>query len=751
MKKTLVAIRNFLILNVMVLIPFVGLVLWHYPEQLFLFIETPEQLSVGIGSMVADEEGNAVPIIARSVGCSAGVKGVPSARVYMAQPNDEKHFCYRFVGGGRELNIRHAILVRHLVVRQDMSGADFCRDYKGGGDGVGISSDGGDGCIVSKAGNDGMILPKDAAKWGFPRLTFELVTPNMRLCLIGLELCMAFLALGGMLVRKRSSVRSNLATSMLLAAIGGCVAFLVLPLQTFLSNQSAFPFSTSAVICSGACYAVVLFVVLFCMLFGSSLVLDRLVMACFVGVLVFEYLQTGILSASYPSMNGDILFYRNSTGLIVRDYVLLGLLVTVPLLTCKFIKEYLHWIALGVFVMFAVSLLDVRPAQGEFSSAVRSSWTNSVEEVFSSIRFSPKRNIIVLVPDTVQGDVAVDVVKRNPEIAARFSGFTAFVNNIGMHEFTAYGLPGLLTGKYYNGIESLDDAYIVRATGPGSLVADYATKGWPCYVYAHFGVGMFTNRLKDGDGKAKTTKVQIDDALLVRQNGTPYLNLFDIIMFRLAPFGMKERVNAKNTIGLGSSHDFVLESSLYPVVETAPTDETLDATFHLYHSNGLHTPIMYDRNGNQAHCGQTYEAMREQAYFVMNSIGHLCDVLRERNLFDQTMIVIAADHGSGVSNGKVMDGDEISGRLIPILWVKPFGATGGITFDDTPTSHSKIRDMIELAMERNLQESEIAKALKVENRLWRQFANDKIIDYRVDAYGKVKIETFSKKEMECRK
>lgn len=59
--------------------------------------------------------------------------------------------------------------------------------------------------------------------------------------------------------------------------------------------------------------------------------------------------------------------------------------------------------------------------------------------------------------------------------------------------------------------------------------------------------------------------------------------------------------------------------------------------------------------------------------------------------------------------------------------------------------------MIESAMERNLQVSEIAQALKIENRLWRQFADDKIIDYTVDARGKVKIETFSKREMECPK
>jgi hypothetical protein len=159
---------------------------------------------------------------------------------------------------------------------------------------------------------------------------------------------------------------------------------------------------------------------------------------------------------------------------------------------------------------------------------------------------------------------------------------------------------------------------------------------------------------------------------------------------------------------------------------------------------------MFDRNGNQAHCDQTYEAMREQAFFIMKSIGHLSNVLRERNLFDQTMIVIAADHGSGVSNGKVMDGDEISGRLMPVLWVKPFGAMGDISFNDTPTSHSKIRDMIEMAMERELRITEVAQALKVEDRLWRQFMNDKIIDYTVDAGGKVKIETFSKKDMECR-
>lgn len=749
MKKTALILRNFLILNVMVLIPFVGLVLWHHPEQLFLFVETPVPLSIGIGTMVSDENGSMTPLFSRSVGCAVGLRDVPSAQVYMTQPNDDSRLCYRFTGEAGSFTVRHAILIKHLFLRQDMTGNDFCRDYRGMA-GVTFSTDGNGGCVISKGKDAGTIGPRDEAHWGKPRLTFAALTPNMRLCLIGLEFGVLLLSSLGILLKRRYSVSSNLGLSALLAAIFGCTVFLVLPLQTFLANQSAFPCATSDVIQSGAVHAMMLFILIFCMLFGSSLVLDRILMAVVVGVLIFEYLQTGILSASYPSMNGDILFYRNSTGLIVRDYVLLGVLIMSPLAAYRYVKGYLHWIALAIFLLFAVSLFDVRPAKDEVYGGIPTAWTNTVEEVFASARFSPKRNVMLLVPDTLQSDVAVDVVAHNPDIARKFSGFTAFVNNIGMHEFTAYGMPGLLRGEYYDGIEPLD-TYIARATGKGSIVTDYAAQGWPCYVYAHFGVGMFTNRIKDGEGKFKTAKVQIDNALLVRQNGTPYLNLFDIIMFRLAPFGMKERVNAKNTIGLGSSHDFFLESSLYPVVETAPTDETLEATFHLYHSNGLHTPIMYDRNGNQAHCAQTYEAMREQAIFVMNRIGHLCDILRERNLFDQTMIVIAADHGSGVSAGKVMDGDEISGRLIPILWVKPFGARGEIAFNAVATSHSKIRDMVESAMERNLQASEIAQELQVENRLWRQFANDEVVDYMVDARGKVKIETFSKKEMKCRK
>jgi hypothetical protein len=58
--------------------------------------------------------------------------------------------------------------------------------------------------------------------------------------------------------------------------------------------------------------------------------------------------------------------------------------------------------------------------------------------------------------------------------------------------------------------------------------------------------------------------------------------------------------------------------------------------------------------------------------------------------------------------------------------------------------------MIEKAMQRDLRITEVAQALKVDDRLWRQFMDDNILDYTVDAGGKVKIETFSKKDMECR-
>ena len=743
MKKALIIIRNFLILNALVLIPFVGLVLWHHPEQLFLFIETPSPLSIGIGTMVPSGDGGAEPLFSRSVGCAVGVSGVPSAQVFMAQPNDASHFCYRFTGEKGSFTIRHAILIRHLFVRQDLSGDGFYLNYVGV-DGVNLSRDGQGGCVVSKGEDVGLMLPKGDVAWSRTRLTFDLLTPNMRMCLWGFEFGILLLSFLGTLLKKKHSIRANFGLSALLAAICGAVVFFVLPLQTYLSNQSLFPCSTGNVVSSGAIYAVILFCLSFLMFFGSSFVLDRLAMALFVGVLVFEYLQTGILSASYPSMNGDILFYRNSIGLIVRDYVLLLVLTVLPLVGYRYIKDCLHWIALAVFVLFATSLFDVRPSQGETCADIKTTWTNSVDEVFASARFSPKRNVVVLIPDTVQGDVAVEVIKHDPEIAKKFSGFLAFVNNIGMHEFTIFGLPGLLTGKYYDGRSLLDD-YIVAATTDGSFVADYDLYNWPCYVYAHFGLGMFTNRLKD-QSKCKQEKVCVCDAFLVRQKGTPYLNLFDILTFRLAPFGMKERVNAKNVIGLGTAHDFFLESALYPMVGRIPINDSFDGTLHVYHSNGLHTPIMFDRNGNQTSCAQTYEAMLEQAYFVMSSIGKLCDVLRKRNLYDQTLIVVAADHGSGVSDGCVMGGDSFPGRIIPILWVKPFGADGEIQLCNVPTSHSKLRDLIDISREKDLSSKEIADVLKSDSRLWRRFRPGEITDYVIDAMGKALIRRLAAKE-----
>ena len=83
------------------------------------------------------------------------------------------------------------------------------------------------------------------------------------------------------------------------------------------------------------------------------------------------------------------------------------------------------------------------------------------------------------------------------------------------------------------------------------------------------------------------------------------------------------------------------------------------------------------------------------------------DSLRAKNVYDNSMIVIAADHGILYDAKSAM------------LWVKPFGAKGAYSTNCAPTSHSQIAWMLKDSVEHDLNMAQIVELLSQKRRLLR--------------------------------
>ena len=471
---------------------------------------------------------------------------------------------------------------------------------------------------------------------------------------------------------------ANVAIAVSLAAFV-CV---VLPVQTYMANASLFVFTVGRL----AFELVILFVAtaaaVWLLLATVGRFLGGFLQAFLVAGILCAYLESGILSAGLPELNGGFLpalavRSRAIFDLSVWAIVLVGFLATV-----RWTRAWLHWVALALLAIALSSFFDVRreqaPASAETAEGGLSSGFEWQRDVIENFRYSPKRNVLVFILDSMPGTRSYDFVASDPVIAGKFAGFTAFTNNVGMADCTKFGLPGLMTGRYFEpGVTSLAD-YPMTIFGEESFIMPYVRRGAEVfftndllpYGYAN---GPIAKRLPV-KGKQKHGWA----ALLLRSRDVPYLSLFDTVVFRLSPYCAKapilySKIRHDPMMGRDESV-FWYEHVMFPTLGRAPLSES-PTTLGVFHSRGSHPPLLFDPDGKPYPHPKVDPGFADELVSTpLRHLSRLLDVLRERGLYDSSLIVVASDHGMHLV--PCAPGHQPSESAI--LWVKPEGGEGDV-------------------------------------------------------------------------
>jgi phosphoglycerol transferase MdoB-like AlkP superfamily enzyme len=126
-------------------------------------------------------------------------------------------------------------------------------------------------------------------------------------------------------------------------------------------------------------------------------------------------------------------------------------------------------------------------------------------------------------------------------------------------------------------------------------------------------------------------------------------------------------------------------------------------TFKFIHIFTTHSPFFLDEECVQITKEEYEERGRartilEQSICAMTQVLGILDRLREFGILDETLVILAADHGSPVNlvageNGEIEEMKEIKGaripgfaKVLPLLLVKPIGAKGPLRVSQAPVS-----------------------------------------------------------------
>lgn len=514
--------------------------------------------------------------------------------------------------------------------------------------------------------------------------------------------------------------------SLAIAAAFGAFFALVLPLQTFLGNTSDYPFGLFRLLGEQLVAACALGAVAFALLRASDRWLKGLLTPVLVGLLVCAYVESAFLGFGIPEINGEL---PPELGVVSRkawDSLVLGGLFLAVVATCRFTRPYLHFVALGVLVMGLASLADVRrDTDGIDESALKEGEGGLAisSEIIANVKYSPTRNVLLFVLDTMPATVASDVMAADPALAAHFPGFTAHRNNIGMHDCTKRGVPSLMTGRYYEAGESTP-AYMMSVLGTNSVLQTYRDRGDAIYcILDVLSYGYTTAKVeKRHVAKAKGWR----PAALVPATEIPYMNVLDVAAFRAVPFVFKEKflfqkLHSRKTLETVNEH-FVNEHVMYPELAGKPVSDDPRPMFGKFHTFGSHMPLMFDCDGRPVkEKRRDADVLRQAVSNALVHLSRLMDAYREKGVYDKSMIVVTTDHGSKLTPHP----EKSHGQASAILWTKPEGVTGPFVSVDTPTSHARIAPLLKASAAGPLAPDEIEAILRTEgDRLFRYIDRD---------------------------
>jgi len=389
-----------------------------------------------------------------------------------------------------------------------------------------------------------------------------------------------------------------------------------------------------------------------------------------------------------------------------------GLLWIGGLLTAILFAQPISRVATFVSLSFAVlqvgtvvagSVAATPDARGSDSP-----WSAPAPELFT---LSRSTNIVHIVLDAFLSELFDEALRdERAWMDQAYSGFTYFPEHLGAFPTTRASMPAMLAGAVYRNDEPFEQ-FLRRTVLRQSVASVLSESGYQ--------VRSITFHAREHQA------VSGESPSVVRYTiPTPYggyddyvrftaLQLFDLSLFRSVPQTLKHRVyNDERWLwqrwyaqgGLDAPAARTARSSNHAAFLTDMVDR-LDASgeapvYQFLHVALPHPPLVLDREcGFVDRRSVERRAYAAQSRCALNLVGRLLDRLRALGIYDRSAIVLTADHGwrlprrgHPLAGTPTPAGDlqDVALTAMPLLAVKPFGASGPVRVSMAPTTITDI-------------------------------------------------------------
>lgn len=491
-------------------------------------------------------------------------------------------------------------------------------------------------------------------------------------------------------------------------------ALLFRPLQIYTLNQAAIDVPISNVLFFLIIACLFILLALLFLLLATKIRFHKKIAALLVTISFGAWLNYEIIWSQYSFDFSSQAIDWKSFG----NFPYIELLLLLAAIGCSYIICY-KWaritnlIAFSIIVFSVISLgmqLKLNPIASNYIYSVSQ---NNKDDIYG---MSSELNIVHLFPDAIQLDIAKQVLLDNTALAKMFEGFVFYTDNTALFPSTAPSVPSVFRGKAHNLMtgyvpenvaSQMDvDAYPVHLSNAGFRL-DYASIA-PLYCPGNYSscLNVSFNDLRSRSYTSEEQQEKIGLALL-----------FDLTLFRQVPLIIKKWIfNDGNWFFsdiLSRKSNDVYRSHAPVLSEWAEMMRVNGArpSYKFYHWIGAHTPPQWNANceylGPQTPSRSAFYAQTECA---LKKISEYIEALKEKGIFDNTMIIISSDHGNAIEPLDVVgyryNPDfqyRTLGHARTLLMIKPFASQGKLRYSSAQTSLIDIAPTILESLNINLE------------------------------------------------
>lgn len=434
------------------------------------------------------------------------------------------------------------------------------------------------------------------------------------------------------------------------------------------------------------------------------------------------------------------LTYENGVRFAVSEQILnaaiiVAITVVLYLVIVKWsniAKNVLLTAAIALAVMSVINVITINKSINEIKNQIVAAGESTEDDAPQFMLSKDGNNVVVIMLDRAMGDYVPYILNEKPELKEKFEGFTYYSNTISFGGHTNMGVPALMGGYEYTPVEMnkrSDEALVDKHNESIKVMpALFTQNGYNVTVcdmpYTNYKSVFDTSVYDDYPGintyvtKGYFSTEEMKESIIESNKR----NFFCLGVMKSLPLFMQRTVYNGGSYNQASSpNNFIAQKRINSSMATGGKKSFMDAylvlenlekmtkidtvdsnNFLLLCNDTTHEPIIlqspnfvpqssvdntkYDNDhkdrfsvdGKSINITNNLQMMHYQTNMAaLMRLSEWFDYLKENDVYDNTKIILVADHGYYLDqNEQLIHGDIDANAFFPLLMVKDFGSTG---------------------------------------------------------------------------